>query len=322
MAVLGRDLLRLRAQEIQELARLQADAQLSDAEAEHLAVSFDGWLVGLLLGTRLGDVRFLRRKMPQGDPHLETASASLLAGQHLFAYVVHEVFERYPDEYAFLKEACMLEEMTPALCVALLCIPVSVASARLASLEQYGLFVSSQDAGDIATCHPALRELLVEDLRVGSPDRFSQLHRRAAELLGAEGNYEQAVTHALSAGAQDLAADLIVRACEPLTAQGQLETLARWMDAVPAPIKARSPALLLSEARVCEVRGDSARALARSAVAQEALTCTGSGVEASDQALVQADIAIVRGLPCAFKAGIKKHGLFASRSWPCSRQTR
>jgi len=94
MAVLSRDLLRLRVQEIQELARLQADAQLSDAEAEQLAVSFDGWLVGLLLGTRLGDVRFLRRKMPQGDPSLETSSAKLLEGHHLFAYVVHEVFER------------------------------------------------------------------------------------------------------------------------------------------------------------------------------------------------------------------------------------
>jgi len=296
MAVLSRDLLRLRAQEIQELARLQADCQLSDAEAEQLAVSFDGWLVGLLLGTRLGDVRFLRRKMPQGDPHLEASSAKLLEGHHLFAYVVHEVFERYPDEYAFLKEACVLEEMTPALCAALLSLPVSVASARLASLEQYGLFVSSQDAQAIATCHPALRDLLVEDLRVGSPDRFSQLHRCAAELLAVEGNYEQAVTHALAAGADELAADLIVRACEPLTTQGHLETLARWMDAVPEPIKACSPALLLNEARVSALRGDSARALARSSAAQEALTCTGSGVEAADQVLVQADIAIVRGV--------------------------
>src|SRR5215469_3685707 len=200
MAVLSRDLFRLRAQEIQELARLQSDAQLSDAEADHLAVSFDGWLVGLLLGTRLGDVRFLRRKVPPGDPRLETSSARLLEGHHLFAYVVHEVFERYPDEYAFLKEACVVEEMTPALCAALLSLPVAVASARLSSLEQYGLFVSSQDAQAIAICHPALRDLLVEDLRVGSPDRFSQLHRRAAELLAVEQNYEQAVTHALSAG--------------------------------------------------------------------------------------------------------------------------
>ncbi|HKF38168.1 MAG TPA: hypothetical protein VKB35_14835, partial [Ktedonobacteraceae bacterium] len=296
MAVLSRDLFRLRAQEIQELARLQSDAQLSDAEADHLAVSFDGWLVGLLLGTRLGDVRFLRRKVPPGDPRLETSSARLLEGHHLFAYVVHEVFERYPDEYAFLKEACVLEEMTPALCAALLSLPVSVASARLASLEQYGLFVSSQNVQAIATCHPALRDLLVEDLRFGSPDRFSQLHRRAAALLAAEGNYEQAVTHALSAEADELAADLVVRACEPLTAQGHLETLARWMDTVPEAIKARSPALLLSEARICALRGDSARALARSAAAQEALTCTGSGIEAADQVLVHADIVIVRGV--------------------------
>jgi ATP/maltotriose-dependent transcriptional regulator MalT len=296
MAVLSRDLLRLSAQEIQELARLQEVPPLGEVEAEQLAVAFDGWLAGLLLGTRLGDVRFLRTKVPGGDSHLEQSSKKLLDGQYLFAYVVHEVFQRYPNEYAFLKEACVLEQMTPALCAALLSLPVEEASARLIGLQQYGLFVSSQDAGDTATCHPALRDLLVEDLRIQSPDRFSRLHRRAAELLGAQQNYEPAITHALAAGADELAADLIGRACEPLTAQGHLETLARWMDAVPEPTKARSSALLLHEARVSALRGDSARALALASAAQEALTCTCSGVEDAGQVLVQADIAIVRGV--------------------------
>src|SRR5262249_20922287 len=129
-----------------------------------------------------------------------------------------------------------------------------------------------------------------------SPDRFSQLHRRAAELLGAQRNYEQAVTHALSAGADELAAELIVTACEPLTAQGHLETLARWMDAVPEPIKARSPIFLLCEAGVCGLRGARAGARARAPAAQEPLTSPRSGGEAADQVLVQADISIVKGV--------------------------
>ncbi|HLZ58538.1 MAG TPA: BTAD domain-containing putative transcriptional regulator [Ktedonosporobacter sp.] len=296
MAIISRDLLRLSAQEIQELARLQGISPLNDLEAEQLAIAFDGWMAGILLGTRLGDVRFLRRKMPREDSRLEKSSGKLLDGQHLFAYVAHEVFQRYPNEYAFLKEACVLEEMTAPLCAALLSLPIQEANARLVSLEQYGLFVRSEDSQRIATCHPALRDLLVENLRMGSPDRFSQLHRRAAELLGDEHNYEQAITHALAAGADELAADLIVRAFEPLTTQGHLETLARWMDAVPEPIKARSPTFLLSEARVSAFLGDSARALARSSAAREALTSPFSGVEVADQVLVQADIALARGV--------------------------
>ena len=291
MTVMSRDLFRLSAQEIQELARLQDVSRLNDVEAEQLAAAFDGWLVGILLGTRLGDVRFLRRKMPQGG--LEKSSEKLLDGQHLFAYVVHEVFQRYPNEYAFLKEACVLEEMTPALCAALLSLPIQLARERLACLEQYGLFVRSEDAQGIATCHPALRDLLVEDLRMGSPERFSQLHRCAAELLGADQRYEQAITHALIAGADDLAAELIVRAFEPLNTQGHFETLARWMESIPEPIKVRSPSFLLSEARVYARLGDSVRALARLSAAQEALTSVLS--ESADQALVRADIAIARG---------------------------
>jgi DNA-binding SARP family transcriptional activator len=234
--------------------------------------------------------------MPRGDSRLENFSGKLLDGQHLFAYVVHEVFQGYPNEYAFLKEACVLEEMTPALCAALLSLPIQQAHERLVGLEQYGLFVRSEDSQSIATCHPVLRDLLVEDLRMGSPDRFSQLHRRAAELLGADQNYEQAITHALAAGADELAADLIVRAFEPLKTQGHLETLARWMDAIPEAIKARSPTFLLSEARVSALLGDSARALARSSAAQEVLASSSSGVEAADQILVRADIAIARGV--------------------------
>ncbi|HZR40583.1 MAG TPA: BTAD domain-containing putative transcriptional regulator [Ktedonobacteraceae bacterium] len=293
MAVMSRDLFRLSAQEIQELARLQEVSPLGDVEAEQLAVAFDGWLAGILLGTRLGDVRFLRRKTPVGDAHLKTSSEKLLDWQHLFAYVVHEVFQHYPKEYAFLQEACVLEEMSPVLCAALLSLTVQEANARLVCLEQYGLFVRSDDSQGIATCHPVLRELLVEELRMRSPDRFSQLHRRAAELFGAEQHYEQAITHALAAGAEELAADLIVEAFEPLTAQGHLETLARWMDAISEPIRASSPTFLLSEARVSAKLGDSARALARSGAAQEALVSS-SGVE--DQNLVRADIAIARGV--------------------------
>jgi LuxR family transcriptional regulator, maltose regulon positive regulatory protein len=296
MTILSREHLRLSAQEIQELARLLTDTQLGDTEAEQLAAAFDGWLVGLLLGTRLGDVRFLQRAKSAGYLHREPSAGNHLDQRHLFAYVVQDVFGRYPDEYAFLKAACVLEEMTPLRCAGLLSVPVPVASDFLAALEQYGLFVSSADEQGVTTCHPALRDLLVEDLRRRSPERYAQLHRRAAELLYAEQRYEQAITHAQAAGADDLAADLIVSACESFIAQGHLETLTRWIDAVPEPMKAHSAALLLYEARVAALRGDSARALAQASAAQAALADACAGEVAADHLLVQIDIMIVTGV--------------------------
>ena len=105
------DLFRLSTQEIRDLAALQGAPALSDTEAGHLAAVFDGWMAGILLGTRLGDVQFLQGR--EDDGALSPGSSGKpVDRQLLFAYVVNEVFTHYPDEYAFLKQACILQEMT------------------------------------------------------------------------------------------------------------------------------------------------------------------------------------------------------------------
>src|SRR5581483_6244426 len=99
-----------------------------------------------------------------------------------FAYLVNEIFQRHPAAYAFLKEAAILEQMIPTQCDALLGITNS--SEYLTYLVHQGLFVSCSDIGLelVYTCHPVLRELLRDELRQRSPERFRELHQRAAAL--------------------------------------------------------------------------------------------------------------------------------------------
>jgi len=222
MVGIGSNLLRFTAQEIRDLALLQGMRQLNEAEATQLALSFEGWITGILLGAHLGGIDFL----PQWG-HGNDNQGFLVDRHHLFSYVVNEVFERNPEVYSFLKEASVLQEMTPFLCAQLL--GIQDAARHLHYLEQNGLFVTRRGEEEQATytCHPVLRELLHNDLRQQMPERFVALHQRAAQLLSADKNYEKAVYHAFEAKAYDLVSQLIIDCYDQMLKQGHAGTLAR-----------------------------------------------------------------------------------------------
>lgn len=62
------NMLRFTPQEIRDLARIQHVEPINDVEAEQVATLFNGWITGILLGTRLGDVNFLL-KSRNTSPH-------------------------------------------------------------------------------------------------------------------------------------------------------------------------------------------------------------------------------------------------------------
>lgn len=244
----GSNALRVSAQEIQDLARIQGVTPLSRTEAEQLATAFDGWIAGILLGTRLGDTGLLqtgtRTCMLQGFPSLR------IEREKLFAYLVKEIFNRHPSIYAFLKEAAVLEQMTPALCNDLL--SITDASVHLEDLVRQGMFVSYSDDGPqpVYICHPVLRELLCDELRRTVPVRFSELHRRATQLFDDAHEYEKAITHALVANDNNHAAQLIIQAYQQMQGRQHAETLLRWINALPSEVTEQYPQLLLIQASI------------------------------------------------------------------------
>jgi len=246
--------LRFSAEEISELARLHGLATLTSSDAEHLATSFDGWIAGILLGTRLGDLRFLpasQTAQARSDiSFLRENTAPARQRNNLFAYVVHEVFQRNQTLYQFLQPASILQHMEAEICNALL--QISDAAELLAQAEQQGLFISSYESEHqtIYLCHPVIRDLLTVHLRQQETARFLELHRRAAQLWHARQNYDQAMYHALIAHADDLAIQFIQEAFPQFLQQGRSDTLTRWLQALPPASKERAPRLLFIECTV------------------------------------------------------------------------
>ena len=255
----GSNILHITAQEILELAHIQGVAPLSEAEAEQLAATFDGWIAGILLGTRLGDAALLHGSHRTGI--LQGLPCMRVERETLFAYLVDEIFKQQPVVYAFLKEAAILRHMVPTLCDALL--DITDAAQHLEHLVRQGMFVSCRDDGPelVYTCHPVLRELLCDELRRQAPERFAFLHRRAARLLREAHEYDEAISHALAAEDDHGAVRLIMEAYEQMPAREYTETLLRWIEALPQTTAETYPQLLLIRASIYLLRGEYYQAL-------------------------------------------------------------
>lgn len=291
------DSLRFSAAEISELARLHGLTTLTLADAEQLATSFDGWIAGILLGTSLGDLRFL--PMNQGTRArpaislLRENAAMAQKRKNLFAYVARSVFERDQELYHFLQPASIFQQMEAEMCNALL--EIEEAAELLSQLEQQGLFVSSYESErrTIYTCHPVIRDLFTTLLHQQDPERFLSLHRRAATLWHARLDYDQAMYHALEAHAFDLAVQLILEASKQFLQQRRLDTLTTWLQALPQDTRERSPRLLIIEGEVALARGQHTLAVPLLERASTLLAAsTSSSTEEIDR--LQAEINILR----------------------------
>jgi ATP/maltotriose-dependent transcriptional regulator MalT/DNA-binding SARP family transcriptional activator len=294
---IGVSLLRFTSSEIHRLAHLQGVEPLTDAEAENLVARFDGWIAGILLGTRLSHLRQIQGNLPVSGA--SDGSEGPVSSQYLFSYVINEVFKNHREVYTFLKEASILQEMSPALCAALLNIAPSQAAAYLHYLKKESLFVMHSGEGPdaIYTCTPILRTLLHEELRKEAPERFSYLHQRAASLLSDGKNYSQAIYHALEANVYDSAASLIIESAEQMMNEGHAEMLARWIDNFPATTLDRHPKLLLIRANIYLRQKNHTRALPLLDAAERAARSLANSPDPLDidkHPTLQAEITIAR----------------------------
>lgn len=279
--------------DICNLARLQGMPPLKKEEAVQLNALFGGWVGGILLGTRLGNLRTLRAGKDMYS--LVNVPNMQIDRQKLFAYLVNEVFSQNLEVYTFLKAVVILQQMTPDVCNAL--IECNDAEARLQYLEQQGLFVTRSDDApqSVYTCHPILRELLCDELRTHSPQQFILLHKRAMEIWIEGEDYEQAIYHALEALLYEEAAQLIQHNAEHFLARGQGELLSHWIDTLPPETLAHYPKLYLIRANLHLQLGSYPLALPLLEAASEAVEREPSLLITTDEAdLFQARLLIAR----------------------------
>ncbi|HEU5376985.1 MAG TPA: BTAD domain-containing putative transcriptional regulator [Ktedonobacteraceae bacterium] len=244
---IGSQGLRFSAREVHDLAGLQGISSFSFQEAEQLTRSFEGWIAGILRGSRLGYVRLQRAVSPSEEKW--NTSELFTNYTQLLMYLTGEVFKDEMPTYEFLRDTSILERLLPEHCNALL--ETTDAEQRLAYAEQRGLFVvcdrENSDAEQAREyfCHPALRELFAEDLRQQFPERFRTLHSRAARLLRTSHQYEQALMHAYQAQEYRLAGDLIIEVAATAVYDEQDQMLLHWLKMMPEEIFLQHPQLQL-----------------------------------------------------------------------------
>lgn len=185
----------------------------------------------------------------------EIPSGALLAGQHyIFEYLAQEVLDRQPPALQrFLLASSVVERVCGPLCDALVesFLPEKDGAACLDALMHANLFVHALDNEHRwYRYHALFADYLRQSLRMKHAAWELQLQRQAAEWFAAKGLVEEACKHALAAQDYEALARYLERYVEQLEKNGELTTIATWLQRVPEALFPHHPRLNLSRAWV------------------------------------------------------------------------
>jgi LuxR family maltose regulon positive regulatory protein len=252
--------LRFSEEEARAFLNDRLDLGLSAADLALLHRRTEGWAVGLrLLAGSLDPVPSVKdRKL--FIHHLAKTD------RNIFEFLAEEVLNYQEAEIrTFLLETAILPELTPALCQAVTRRPdagtvleelyhrnlflVQVSPSQGQASSELGvappdpprLETSSPQPETRYRYHDLFAEFLRQKLGQEWPDRVPHLHLRAAQ---AESEPARSVVHYLAAARWPEAADLIEQIGAEMFARGYLDTLSRWINALPASVRERCPRLL------------------------------------------------------------------------------
>jgi LuxR family maltose regulon positive regulatory protein len=224
--------LRFTRDEIESLFR-QFALDVSDTLLSQIENCTRGWATGLALAAHA----------------LAGPNASLDdARRYIADYFLEEVLNSQPAEIAaFLLKTSTLESLSADSCRA---VTDEVDNqAVLESLHRQQLFIEQLDEGRRSYRYqPLFRAFLRTALAYRWPEQVTSLHRRAADWYAANHQLPEAVNHALAAHNYALAADYAQQAAENMWSGGQILTLKRWLDSLPAELVESNAWLLLFRA--------------------------------------------------------------------------
>ena len=234
----GRNL-RFTLQETAEFCNKVMGLAISPEDISALDARAEGWVAGLQMAAL--------SMHGQGDVRRLVAGFSG-SNRYVLDYLLEEVLIQQPPQIQrFLLQTAVLDRLCAPLCEALFegeTFPTSNAAASpdmgfsaqalLERLEAANLFITSLDENRTwYRYHNLFAGLLRARLQQAAPDQVRLIHRRAACWFAGQGLVEEAIGHALEAGAYDLAAELLEREGIDLVSRHKLVSLARWLEAMP-----------------------------------------------------------------------------------------
>jgi LuxR family maltose regulon positive regulatory protein len=242
--------------------------QLSELEASALTAETEGWIIAL---------QMIAQHLPaMAGQSLERALSGLPRSLSLlFAYLAGEILAKQPAEIQeFLLKTAALRRLDADVCAELLDWSEARTREALSYLDEHSLFVIALGAGAYRY-HHLFHQFLVQRAEQIAPAGWRELHRKAALAYRRRADTEEAVYHLLASGESAAAASLLAEIGRAMIASGRWETLAEWLDRLPAEQLQRYPDLLVCRGEAHRLSSEFAQALScyqaarRYAVAQQ-----------------------------------------------------
>ncbi|MGO9333475.1 MAG: helix-turn-helix transcriptional regulator, partial [Acidimicrobiales bacterium] len=262
------------------LARLRARGDLVEIRAADLrfraeeASTYLNEVMGLDLGAE--DVAALEERTEGWIAALQLAALSMEGREdnadfvarftgndrYIVDYLVEEVLQRLPDDIRmFLLDTCILDRLSGPLCDAVT--GRGDSKAMLGALERRNLFVFPlDDERRWYRYHHLFADVLQAHLEDEQSERAPELHRRASEWYEHEGDWTEAIRHALAARDFDRTAELVEGALPAMRKARQETTLRTWVEGLPDDVVRRRPVLsvcfagaLLASGELASVEG-------------------------------------------------------------------
>ena len=243
-------------EEVAQLFRDVLGQEIALDDAQHLADLTEGWAAALVL---MAD----KVEMARTSISLE----QLRRSDTLFQYMSLEQFDPLPEDIQeFLLGSAIGRTLAEPVINELL--GIKDAEDKLHYLERRNLFVVREKGG--FRYHRLFRAFLISRFRTLDPERFIDLSRHSAELHENASRWEDAVYQYMQVGDWGKVVEITERVGWRLFEEGRWETLAEWLDAVPAVELESQPKLVLWKARVLHYVNQIDRSLSLVAGAIEA----------------------------------------------------
>jgi LuxR family transcriptional regulator, maltose regulon positive regulatory protein len=239
--------LRMTSEEAERFLNEKLGLRLDRRDVDVLSDRTEGWPAGLYLAA-----------LTLGQHEDPGAFVESFAGdnRHVAEYLSAEVLRAQTTEVRdFLLATAVLDRFSAPLCDAVLA--SDRAGELLRELETSNLFlVPLDDRGEWYRYHHLFADLLRMELKARDPGAVVTLHRRAADWFAEQGTIDSAVAHALAAGDEERAIDLIARSWFSYIHTRRLGDVETWLRALGPERVSGEPSLALGAAWISIASGE------------------------------------------------------------------
>jgi len=236
---------------IEGILRVEVDKEA----ASLLEEKTEGWVTG---------IRLAALSMHHREDAQEMLRRLAVEHRYIWDYLMSEIlFALKPEIEEFLVKTALLDRFCTPLCDAILgnsdgksmMLPATNAAKSqgiLEDLQQENLFIIPLDGQRRwFRYHHLFQQLLLGELKKRySEDEIARLHLKASAWFNQNGLVDEALQHALEAGDNLAAAQLLEENTHALLDEDRWHVLEKWMDRLPDSVIRQRPQLLIAKAWV------------------------------------------------------------------------